>query len=69
MSRHGNVMHGPSFESQLAVATDHLERVKEIAIGLREWRGIWTASAATALSACIQEEADAALLALRQLQP
>jgi hypothetical protein len=63
-----NVNHRAAFESPLAVATGHLERVKDVAIGLGESRGIWTASAAAALSAYIQEHADAALLALKQLK-
>jgi hypothetical protein len=68
MSRN-NVNHRTRFESPLAVATDHLERLKDVAIGLGESRGIWTASAAAALAAYIQAQTDAALLALRQLKP
>jgi hypothetical protein len=67
MPRKVNVNHRARFES-LAVATDHLERVKDVAIGLGESRGIWTASAAAALAAYIQGQADAALLALKQLK-
>ena len=63
------VNHRNVFESPLTVATDHLERVKDVAIGLGESRGIWTASAAAALSAYIQGQADAALVALKQLKP
>jgi hypothetical protein len=67
MPRNGNVVH--RVKSQIAVATDHLERVKDVAVGLGESRGIWTASAAAALAAYIQAQADAALLALKQLKP
>jgi hypothetical protein len=58
-----------NLEGQLALVTEHLERVKDVAIGLGESRGIWTASAAEVLAAYIQEETDAALLALKQLRP
>jgi len=69
MPRNGNVIHRSRVKSPLAVATDHLERVKDVAIGLGESQGIWTPSAAAALSAYIQRQADAALLALKQLEP
>jgi hypothetical protein len=68
MPRNRKVIHRANFKSPLEVATDHLERVKDVAIGLGEARGIWTPSAATALSAYIQEQADAALVALKQLK-
>lgn len=58
-----------SLEERLAVATEHLERVKDVAIGLGESRGIWTTSAAQALASYIQTQTDAALLALKQLKP
>jgi hypothetical protein len=69
MRRNGNRHHLVSLEEQLAVATEHLERVKDVAIGLGETRGIWTASAAGALAAYIQAQTDAALVALKQLKP
>jgi hypothetical protein len=69
MPRTGNGNHRLSLESQLAVATEHLERVKDIAIGLRQTRGIWTASAAEVLAAHIQTEAEAALSVLQHLKP
>jgi hypothetical protein len=72
MPRHRNGNgngHRVSTESQLAVVKEHLERVKEVAIGLGESRGLWTASAAAALAAYIQEQTDAALLALKQVNP
>jgi hypothetical protein len=69
MPRNGNRNHQVSLESQLAVATAHLQRVKDVAIGLGESRGLWTASAAAALAGYIQAQTDAALLALQQLKP
>jgi hypothetical protein len=69
MRRNGNRHHGVSLEEQLAVATKHLERVKDVAISLGQSRGIWTASAAEVLAAYIQAQADAALLALKQSKP
>jgi hypothetical protein len=68
MQRHGHRNHPVNLESQLAVATEHLERVKDVAIGLGESRGIWTASAAAALAAYIQAQTNAALDALEQLK-
>jgi hypothetical protein len=59
----------PSMELQLAVITEHVERVKDVALGLGESRGIWTASAAATLAAYIGKETEAALLALKRLQP
>ena len=56
-------------ESQLARATEHLERVKDFAISLGQTRGIWTASAAEAVAAYIQTETDAALSVLQHLKP
>jgi hypothetical protein len=58
-----------SVEAQLAAVTEHLERVKDVAIGLGEARGIWTASAAGDLAIYIQQQTDAALMALAQLKP
>jgi hypothetical protein len=58
-----------SVDAQLAVVAEHLARVKDVAIGLGEARGIWTASAAGDLAAYIQEQTDAALTALAQLKP
>jgi hypothetical protein len=55
-------------EAQLALVTEHLQRVKDVAIGLGESRGIWTASAAEVLAAYIQEQTNAALEVLEQLQ-
>jgi hypothetical protein len=55
-------------EAQLAVVTERLQRVKDVAVGLGESRGIWTASAAEVLAAYIQEQADAALEVLAQLR-
>jgi hypothetical protein len=69
MPRNGNENHRLSLESQLALATEHLERVKDVAIGLGQTRGIWTASAAEALAAYIQTETDAALSVLQHLKP
>ena len=71
MPRHGkrNRNHRASLESQLAVATEHLQRVKDVAIGLDESRGLWTASAAKALAGYIQAQTDAALEALKRLKP
>jgi hypothetical protein len=69
MARNGIRTNQVSFESQLAVVTEHLERVKDVAVGLGESRGIWTASAAEALAAYIQAQTDAALHALEQLKP
>jgi hypothetical protein len=69
MRRNGNTHHRVILEEQLAVATAHLERVKDVAISLGQSRGIWTASAAGILAAYIQAEADAALLALKQPKP
>jgi hypothetical protein len=60
--------HSVSRDVQLAAVTEHLERVKDVAIGLGESRGIWTASAAAVLAAYIQEQADAALEVLKQLR-
>ena len=51
------------------MVTEHFDRVKDVATGLGESRGIWTASAAKTLAAYIQAHADAALLALKQLKP
>ena len=69
MPSHENRNHRVSLEWQLAEATAHLERVKYVASGLDESRGIWTASAVKALAAYIQAQTDAALLALKQLKP
>jgi hypothetical protein len=68
MPRNGNGSHRVNLESQLAVVTEHLERVKDVAMGLGQSRGIWTASAAEALAAYIQAQADAALLVLQRLK-
>jgi hypothetical protein len=57
-----------SVDAQWAAVTEHLERVKDVAIGLGESRGIWTASAAGLLAAYIQEQTDAALSLLKQLK-
>jgi hypothetical protein len=57
-----------TMEAQLALVTEHLHRVKDVAIGLGESRGIWTASAAEVLATYIQEQTDAALEVLEQLQ-
>jgi hypothetical protein len=56
-------------EEQLAAAIAHLEHVKDLAAGLGESRAIWTSSAAESLAAHIREQAEAALAALKQLQP
>jgi hypothetical protein len=71
MTRNANVKDNArsvNLDAQLAVVTDHLERVKDVAIGLGESRGIWTASAAGVLAAYIQEQTDAALEVLKQLR-
>jgi hypothetical protein len=68
MPHNGKGNHRVSLESQLAVVTAHLERVKDVAVGLGQTRAIWTASAAEALAAYIQTETDAALLVLQHLE-
>ena len=69
MPRNGKGPHPISLESQLAVVTEHLELVKDLAVGLGQSRGIWTASAAEALASHIQTHTDAALIVLQRLKP
>jgi hypothetical protein len=69
MGRNRNGAYRGDLESPLAVATAHLERVKDVAISLGESRGLWTASAAATLAGYIEAQTDAALLALQQLKP
>jgi hypothetical protein len=70
MPSHGSANgHRGSETLQLAVVAEHLERIKDVAISLGETRGIWTASAADALASYLQEQTDAALIALERAKP